>query len=89
MLWMAFVLRGENYPHYYRPSPVLTVICYSSIPHATAFGSLSAGRGSSMEVNSESSLPDTVNAAVGLSDPQYVSQRRTMLDTVNRLRATG
>ena len=26
---------------------------------------------------------------VGLSDPQYVAQKRKMLDAVNRLRATG
>ncbi|KAI0001001.1 P-loop containing nucleoside triphosphate hydrolase protein [Russula vinacea] len=34
-------------------------------------------------------LPDTTDAPVGLSDPQFVAQRRSMLDTVNRLRATG
>jgi hypothetical protein len=33
--------------------------------------------------------PDAVDAPVGLSDPQYVSQRRKMLDIVNRLRETG
>ena len=29
------------------------------------------------------------NGPVGLSDPQYVSAKRRMLDAVNRLRATG
>ena len=29
------------------------------------------------------------SAPVGLSDPQYVAQKRKMLDAVNRLRATG
>jgi len=44
-----------------------------------------------MEAKPETSLPDTADAPgpVGLSDPQYVAQRRKMLDTVNRLRATG
>ena len=44
-----------------------------------------------MEAKTETSLPDTADASgpVGLSDPQYVAQRRTMLDTVNRVRATG
>ena len=42
-----------------------------------------------MKVKPENLLSDTVDAPVGLSDPQYVSQRRSMLDTVNRLRATG
>jgi len=34
-------------------------------------------------------LPDETDAPVGLSDPQYVGQKRRMLDSVNRLRATG
>jgi hypothetical protein len=44
-----------------------------------------------MEAKPETSLSDTADASgpVGLSDPQYVAQRRKMLDTVNRLRATG
>ena len=83
------MLRGENYPHHYCPSPVLTLIYYRSIPQAAALSSQSAGRGLFTEAKPESPSPDTVNAAVGLSDPQYVSQRRSMLDTVNRLRATG
>jgi hypothetical protein len=29
------------------------------------------------------------NGPVGLSDPQYVSAKRKMLDAVNRLRSTG
>ena len=37
----------------------------------------------------ESTLLDTGDAPVGLSDPQYVSQRRKRLDTVNRLREIG
>ncbi|KAI9465220.1 P-loop containing nucleoside triphosphate hydrolase protein [Lactarius psammicola] len=32
---------------------------------------------------------DHTNVPVGLSDPQYVAQKRRMLDYVNRLRATG
>ena len=32
---------------------------------------------------------DAKDAPIGLSDPQYVGQRRQMLDYVNRLRATG
>jgi len=32
---------------------------------------------------------DHVDIPVGLSDPQYVAQKRKMLDAVNRLRATG
>lgn len=44
-----------------------------------------------MEAKRETSLPDTTDAPgpVGLSDPEYVAHRRKMLDTVNRLRATG
>jgi hypothetical protein len=42
-----------------------------------------------VDAEPESHLPDPADAPVGLSDPQYVSQRRRMLDTVNRLRATG
>ena len=36
--------------------------------------------------------PDKTDAPVGLSDPQipqYVGQKRRMLNSVNRLRATG
>jgi len=32
---------------------------------------------------------DANDSPIGLSDPQYVGQRRQMLDYVNRLRATG
>jgi hypothetical protein len=44
-----------------------------------------------MEAKPETSSSDTADApgAVGLSDPQYVAERRKLLDTVNRLRATG
>jgi hypothetical protein len=37
------------------------------------------------------SLSDTmpVDSPVGLSDPQYVEQKRRMLNAINRLRATG
>jgi hypothetical protein len=48
-----------------------------------------SGRSSYIEARPESPLPDPTDAPVGLSDPQYVSLRRKMLDTVNRLRATG
>ena len=34
-------------------------------------------------------LHNEADAPVGLSDPQYVGQKRKMLDSVNRLRATG
>ena len=35
-------------------------------------------------------IRDTTDVApVGLSDPQYVGQKRRMMDSVNRLRATG
>jgi hypothetical protein len=37
----------------------------------------------------DSPLPDAVDAPVGLSDPQIVSKRRKMLDTVNRLSDAG
>ena len=58
---------------------------------AAVIGSGSVGRSPSTETKPETSLPDTVDAPgpVGLSDPQYVAERRKMLDTVNRLRATG
>ena len=36
-----------------------------------------------------SSQDDHMDNPVGLSDPQYVAQKRKMLDAVNRLRATG
>jgi hypothetical protein len=36
-----------------------------------------------------SSLTDVSDAPVGLSNAQYVQQKRTMLDAVNRLRGTG
>ena len=49
----------------------------------------SAGGSSFVDARPETPLPDSADAPVGLSDPQYVSQRRRMLDTVNRLRATG
>ena len=77
-------------PHY-RPPPVLTLLCSCSIPNAAALGSWSVGRSPSVEAKPETSLPDAADAPgpVGLSDPQYVAQRRQMLDTVNRLRATG
>jgi Dynamin family len=39
-------------------------------------------------VTSESSVDDS-DAPIGLSDPQFVSQKRGMLDAVNRLRAGG
>jgi hypothetical protein len=59
------------------------------IPGNLTPGSGSAGGSSFVEARPESPLPDSADAPVGLSDPQYVSQRRRMLDTVNRLRATG
>ncbi|KAI0250036.1 P-loop containing nucleoside triphosphate hydrolase protein [Lactifluus subvellereus] len=45
--------------------------------------------GSNLEI--PCSLTDIipVDTPVGLSDPQYVAQKRRMLDSVNRLRATG
>jgi hypothetical protein len=88
MLWIAFVRQGKNYPHYYRPPQVLTILCYCSIPNIAVSGS-QTGRPSLVATIPENRLPDTADAPVGLSDPQYVSQRRQMLDTVNRLRATG
>ena len=83
MLWIALVRRGENSLHY-RP-PVLTFICYCSVPNGVVMGSQRPSFGATPE----RPLPDTADAPVGLSDPQYVSQRRKMLDHVNRLRATG
>lgn len=59
------------------------------IPGQLTPGSQSAGRSAFIEARPESPLTDPADAPVGLSDPQYVSQRRKMLDTVNRLRATG
>jgi hypothetical protein len=59
------------------------------IPGDLTPGSQSAGRSSFVEAKPESPFPDSVDTPVGLSDPQYVSQRRKMLDTVNRLRETG
>lgn len=77
-------------PHYL-PPPVLTSLCSCSIPNAAVLGSRSVGSSPSVEAKPETLLPDTADAPgpVGLSDPQYVTQRRRMLDTVNRLRATG
>jgi hypothetical protein len=40
-------------------------------------------------LGSETTLSDTANAPVGLSDPQYVGRKRRMLDVVNRLHTKG
>jgi len=48
-----------------------------------------AARQSSFIDTTRQALPDEMDAPVGLSDPQYVGQKRRMLDSVNRLRATG
>jgi hypothetical protein len=76
---------------HYCPPPVLTLLCSCSIPSTAVLDSRSVGRSPSIEAKPETSLPDAADAPgpVGLSDPQYVAQRRKMLDTVNRLRATG
>ena len=89
ILWIALFKQGENNPHYCRPSAVLSSIYYCSISNTVVLGSQSAGRPSIIRAMPESTLPDTGDAPVGLSDPQYVSQRRKMLDTVNRLREIG
>ena len=54
-------------------------------------GSQSAEGSSFVEARPENPDPDPdpVETPVGLSDSRYVSQRRRMLDTVNRLRETG
>ena len=39
--------------------------------------------------NMSSVHSDHADTPVGLSDPQYIAQKRQMLDAVNRLRATG
>ncbi|KAH9007584.1 P-loop containing nucleoside triphosphate hydrolase protein [Lactarius deliciosus] len=52
----------------------------------------SSESGTDFDSTTEMSLsPDNnhTDAPVGLSDPQYVAQKRKMLDYVNRLRATG
>ena len=61
----------------------------SGIPSSLTTGSQSAEGSSFVEARPENPDPDPVETPVGLSDPQYVSQRRRMLDTVNRLRETG
>lgn len=54
-------------------------------------GSETARQSSFVDTNPQAqALPDETDPSpVGLSDPQYASQKRRMLDTVNRLRATG
>ena len=54
-------------------------------PNSVVLGSETAGQSSI----TEATLSDIANAPIGLSDPQYVGQKRRMLDAVNRLRATG
>ncbi|KAI9441577.1 P-loop containing nucleoside triphosphate hydrolase protein [Lactarius indigo] len=52
----------------------------------------SSESGTDFDSTAEMSLSpgnDHTDAPVGLSDPQYVAQKRKMLDYVNRLRATG
>jgi hypothetical protein len=48
---------------------------------------------SGTDYDDSSSIPDSIlgpsDAPVGLSDPQVASQKRGMLDAVNRLRAGG
>jgi hypothetical protein len=53
--------------------------------------SSSSDNGSDFDDSSDgdSSQGDHRDLPVGLSDPQYVAQKRKMLDAVNRLRATG
>ena len=70
---------------HYRPPLALTLLrsCSIVVP-----GSRNVGRSPSIEAKSETDAADAPGS-VGLSDPQYVAQRRKMLDTVNRLRATG
>ena len=89
ILWIAFSKRGEDNLHFCFPPPVLSSIYNCSISNTVVLGSQSAGRPSIIEAMPESTLPDTGDAPVGLSDPQYVSQRRKRLDTVNRLREIG
>ena len=55
---------------------------------AVILGSEIVRQPSSLDTTTKA-LPDETDAPVGLSDPQYVSQKRRMLDSVNRLRATG
>jgi energy-coupling factor transporter ATP-binding protein EcfA2 len=52
---------------------------------------MSSDNGTDFDSSSDmaSSQGDHEDAPVGLSDPQYVAQKRKMLDAVNRLRATG
>ena len=52
----------------------------------------SSESGTDFDSTAEMSLSpgnDYTNVPVGLSDPQYVAKMRKMLDSVNRLRATG
>ena len=52
----------------------------------------SSESGTDFDSTAEMSLSpgdDHMNVPVGLSDPQYVTEMRKMLDSVNRLRATG
>ena len=56
-------------------------------PDTVVLGSETAEQPSIIEATT--TLSDIANTPVGLSDPQYIGQKRKMLDAVNRLRATG
>ncbi len=61
-----------------------------SASHNISFLSTMSSSDGGTDFDSTSDMSsDHVDIPVGLSDPQYVAQKRKMLDAVNRLRATG
>jgi hypothetical protein len=89
---VVFVRWGEDF------LPCLTsTVCFNVLISFSRSARLGPDTPTTVIVRSESALlvgdipniHDTTDAPVGLSDPQYVGQKRRMMDSVNRLRATG
>jgi hypothetical protein len=86
------VRRGEDLP-----LCLTSTVCFNVFIFFSRSARLDPDTSSTVVGRSESALlvadipniRDTTDAPVGLSDPQYVGQKRKMMDSVNRLRATG
>lgn len=65
------------------------LIVLHAIPLISTMSSSDNGTDFDSSSDMASSQGDHMDTPVGLSDPQYVAQKRKMLDAVNRLRATG
>jgi len=81
--------------------PITTTCCWPELLNSFSYRSpdtnIFSAAGQESETARRSSFidtipqapPDVTDSPVGLSDPQFVRQKRRMLDSVNRLRATG